>query len=72
MTEDVKAVDKENGKELTDGQAAEILAKLKSGEISEEELKAAAGGCLHSERIGLSYKGDCPECREKDWLTLHL
>ena len=45
--EDVKAVAKENGKELTDEQAAEILAKLKggeSGELADEDLKTAAGG----------------------------
>ena len=47
--EDVVAIAKEHGKELTDEQAQEIYDKLQaaaSGELSDDDLEAVAGGDL--------------------------
>ena len=42
---ELKVLAKENGVELTDEQAAELFSKLNaSGELSEDELNAVAGG----------------------------
>ena len=42
--EELKALAKENGVELTDEQAAEYFAKLKNNELTEEELNVVSGG----------------------------
>ena len=54
--EELKALAKENGVELTDEQAAEVLAKLKSGELSEDELNAVSGGSISSTILEMTRK----------------
>lgn len=44
--DEILAIAKEYGKELTAGQAEELLARVKdaAGELSDEDLNAVAGG----------------------------
>ena len=46
--EEFKAAVAENGLMLSDEKAAEYFAKLKSGELSDEELNAVSGGSFLS------------------------
>ena len=47
--EELMAIAKENGMEMTEEEAAEYFAQLhKSGELSDEELDAVAGGGCHA------------------------
>jgi len=58
--EELLALAKENGMELTQEEAEKYYAKLhQTGELADEELDNVAGG-------GCSSKLECPECHNTD------
>ncbi len=57
--EELLALAKENNVEMTEAQAAELLAKLnQEGELSDDELDGAAGGGCGSDDANLLKNGD--------------
>ena len=62
--EELIALAKENGEELSEEEAAAYLAQLnKSGELSDEELDSVAGGGCHKKdgRLVVSYLHSCDQ-----------
>ena len=61
--EELLAIAKENGFELTEEQAKKYFAELnKQGELSDEELEAVAGGSKWSIIGTSSFESECPFC----------
>lgn len=69
--DEIVALAKENGREITPEQAAGYFAELNpaSGEIADEELDGVAGGCGSSEPEPDHYFDfyTCPSCGGNRW-----
>jgi len=78
--EELLALAKENGIELTQEQSEEYFAKLhQTGELADEELDNVAGGgcspkfeCMICHNTDLTYSSDyascrCPRCGNNEW-----